>query len=84
VTEIKPKTTKGLKLLKSLPFIGAGIDIAMAVQDAQDGDMSDALAHLGDAALGATGVGEIANLAASVLTDSEGFASLAEDVLLDD
>jgi plasmid stabilization system protein ParE len=81
---VTPKNTKAIKLLGSLPFIGAGIDVAMAASDVMSGDYSDAAAHLGDAALGATGIGEAANLAASLLTDSDGFVSLAEDVFIDD
>lgn len=83
-TEVTPKMSKGMKLLGSLPFIGAGIDVAMAAQDAIDGDYSDAAAHLGDAAIGFTGVGEVANLIASTATDSEGFVSLLEDEFYDD
>jgi len=79
--KVVPKKSGARKLLGSLPFIGAAIDVGMGVSDVVAGDYREGLAHFGDAAIGATGVGEVANLALGMATDSEGVATFVEDQL---
>jgi len=69
------------KVVGSLPFIGAGLDIYAAGEDFVDGDVTSGFAHLGDATLGLTGVGEILNIAGMVATggESDGFVTAIHD-----
>jgi hypothetical protein len=83
---VKPKAPPGgrnvvKKVVGSLPFIGASLDIYAAGEDFADGDHSSGLAHLGDAALGLTGVGEILNIGGMLYTggESDGFISALHD-----
>lgn len=97
-TQVKnvPKRSVARKFLGAIPVLGAAIDVGMGVSDltrsftsvlSQDGEAGEhfqnALAHGGDALVGASLIGEGANIYAN-FQGHDGIVSLAESELTDD
>lgn len=92
----KSMLKRGARLVGSnLPYVGAVFDAVEAGQDFQEDGIgsSEAWAHVGDAALGLSGIGEIANIGAVVATaalfegsedTASGAVSLLEDAITGD
>jgi hypothetical protein len=80
----KPPTPLGKRFLGAIPLVGVGIDLNEARIDFSEGEYLKGAAHLGDALLGATIIGDVFNIAANVAGYDGAFTAVVESDILED